>query len=315
MTLKVKFYVVGEKQREHDVADAVGAGVRVCGDEFKKSDAGKFVEPDGRVDIACVFALKGNARRILDAYRVMGTRTLLFDKGLVRSSTGHKTETGASLAGYYRVSIDEFMPLGRIERMMRDGVSANRWVATGLRPKERVRITATGPVIYAGSSQKYCDFHGLGDEHEYAEEICRRIRKKVGKERPIVYRPKPSYDMGKPVEGTIFSRPHGKPSNEMHVGDLGSLLPKAHALVTHGSHAGIDSILAGVPTIILGDGAAKPVSATDLEHLLEDVLYYPDREKRFAWMSAIAWWQWKVPEMADGTMWRFLREEMERPAV
>lgn len=308
--MRVRFHVVGEKQREHDVADAVGEGVKACGDEFEKADAGAFIDPDPKVDIACVFALKGKAKQILDAYHVMGARTLLFDKGLIRASTG----LGAP-NGYYRVSLDEFMPLGRIERMMREGVPASRWIATKLRPRERVRLTATGLVIYAGSSQKYCDFHGLGDEHEYAVEICRRIRKKAGKDRPIVYRPKPSYDMGKPVEGTIFSRPSGKAGKDMHIGMLGDLLPRAHALVTHGSHAAIDAILAGVPAIVLGEGAARPVAATDLEELLEPMPMFPDREKRFAWMSAIAWWQWRVSEMVDGSMWRFLREEMERPAA
>ncbi len=308
--MNVHFFVVGEKQREHDVADAVGAGVLACGDEFAKSDAVDFVEPNPKVDVACVFALKGQAKRILDAYHVMGARTLLFDKGLIRASTG----LGAP-NGYYRVSIDEFMPLGRIERMMREGVSPNRWVATGLRPRDRVRITAIGPVIYAGSSQKYCDFHGLGDEHEYAVELLRRIRKKAGKDRPIVYRPKPSFTGARIVEGTIFSRPTGTRARDFHVGSLGDLLPKAHALVTHGSHAAIDAILAGVPAIVLGDGAARPVAGTDLEELRNDVLPFPDRERRFAWLSSIAWFQWLVPEMQDGTMWRFLREEMERPAV
>lgn len=299
--MRVKFFVVGTKQREWDVAAAFGEGVKKLGDSFAIADAGKFVEPEVEVDVACVFALKGNAKRIIDAYRVMGGRYLLFDKGLIRASTG----LGAP-NGYYRVSIDEFMPLGRIERMMREGVSPNRWVATGLRPRDRVKLTANGPVIYAGSSQKYCDFHELGDEHEYAVDLLRRIRKQTPKQRDIYYRPKPSFDLARPVVGTIFSRPP-----EM----LGPLLSKpAYALVTHGSHAAIDAILAGVPAIVLGDGAAKPVASSELT-ALNEYPYYPDHEKRFRWLSAIGHWQYTIPEMAEGTMWRFLREEMERSAA
>lgn len=306
--MRVKFFVVGEKHREWDVAKAFGAGVNKLGDVFSTADAGKFVEPEAEVDVACVFALKGAAKRIIDAYHTMGARTLLFDKGLIRESTGL-----GGPRGYYRVSLDEFMPLGRIERMMREGVSANRWVATGLRPRDRerdgsdrVKLTADGPVIYAGSSQKYCDFHGLGDEHEYAVDLLRRIRKQTPKQREIIYRPKPSFTQARPVEGIKFSRPP-----EM----LGQLLSKpAYALVTHGSHAGIDAILAGVPAIVLGDGAARPVACTELTDLNE-YPYYPDREKRFKWLSAIGHWQYLVHEMADGTMWRFLREEMEKPAA
>lgn len=300
--MNVKFFVVGEKRREWDVAEAFGEGVRKLGDTYSISDAGTFIEPEVEVDVACVFALKGNAKKIIEAYRVMGSRYLLFDKGLIRASTG----LGAP-NGYYRVSVDEFMPIGRIERMMREGVSPNRWVATGLRPRDRVRLTANGPVIFAGSSQKYCDFHGLGNEHEYAEDVLARIRKKTPKQRDIYYRPKPSFDMAKPVSGTIFSRPP-----EM----LGSLLSRpAYALVTHGSHAAIDAILAGVPAVVLGDGAAKPVASTDLLDLKDECPPYPDKETRFRWLSAIGWWQWTVPEMVEGAMWRFLREEMERPPI
>ena len=308
--MRVHFFVVGEKRREWDVADAFGAGVKALGDEFSASDAGKFEEPDPRIDVACVFALKGAAKTILEAYHTMGARTLLFDKGLIRSSTG----LGAP-GGYYRVSLDEFMPIGRIKRMMRDGVSAKRWVATGLRPRDRVRLQTDGPVIYAGSSQKYCDFHGLGDEHEYAVDLLKQIRKKTPKGRDVIYRPKPSFDVAKPVEGTIFSRNLGQPSTTTRIGTLGDLLKiPAYALVTHGSHAGIDAILAGVPAIVLGDGAAAPVSGTDLADLMDPAtLSFPDREKRFSWLSALAWWQYTVPEMTDGAAWRFLREEMERP--
>lgn len=299
--MRVRFFVVGEKQREHDVADAAGEGVRAYGDEFIKCDAAEFVEPDSSTDIACVFALKGRAKQIIDSHRVMGARVLLLDKGLIRASTG----LGAP-NGYYRVSLDEFMPLGRIERMMREGVSSQRWVATGVAPRDRARLTATGPVIYAGSSQKYCDFHGLGDEHEYAVELCRRLRKKTPKDRPIIYRPKPSFDVARPVEGTLFSRPPQM---------LGPLLKGAYALVTHGSHAAIDAILAGVPAVVLGDGAARPVASTDIDDLIEPPMPFPDRETRARWLAAIAWWQWRIHEMQDGSMWRFLREEMERSAA
>ncbi len=312
--MNVHFYVVGRKSREWDVACAFGEGVKTLGDSYATSEAAEFSEPDSAIDVACVFALKGAAKRILSAYRTMGARTILFDKGLIRDSTGHTANE--NIRGYYRVALDEFMPIGRIERMMRENVSPARWVATGLRPRDRRPGHTESPIIYAGSSQKYCDFHDLGDEHEYAELITRQIRKAAGKRHPVIYRPKPSYDVAKPVDGTIFSRNHGVDSPTFVAGALAELLPKAFALVTHGSHAGIDSILAGVPTIILGDGAARPVSSTELSVMRDGTIPpYPDREKRARWLAAIGHWQYLVPEMVDGTAWRFLREEMERPAA
>ncbi len=125
--------------------------------------------------------------------------------------------------------------------------------------------------------------------------------RKQGLRRPIVYRPKPSWLAAVPIERTIYSRP---PET------LGSWLDNAYALVTHGSHAGIDSIVAGVPAIILGPGAARPVG----NHAITDLgsLRFPSRRERFRWLSAIAWWQWRADEMAAGLTWKFLRDELER---
>lgn len=297
--MKVVYYAVEGKGRETDLAHEMGIGVKRLGDEFEIRDASEFVEPDTSVDVAVVFALKGAARRILETYRTMGSRTILMDKGLIRASTG----LGAP-SGYSRVSLDEFMPLGRIRRMMDEGVSPSRWADTRLVPLDRPP-RMDGSIIYAGSSQKYCDFHDLGNEHDYAVDLIHKIRKKIGKHRRLIYRPKPSFDLATEIEGTVFSRP---PET------LAPLLRRARALVTHGSHASIDAILAGIPTIVLGSAAAQPVASHDLEGLASvDPLYYPDRETRAKWLSAIAWWQWKAHEMSDGSMWRFLREEMEKP--
>lgn len=297
--MRVRFYIAGDKQRELDIAEVVGHGIRACGDVFETAAAAAFVEPSD-AEIACVFALKGRAREILDAYRLAGARTLLFDKGLIRASTG----MGAPM-GYFRVALDEFMPLAR---MTGRRWPSSRWLATGMAPLPQQQKTEGGRIIYAGSSQKYCDFHGLGDATEYASDIIRQIGKHLPKPRkrdwPIVYRPKPSWADAVPIAGTIFSRPPEA---------LGSLLRGAHALVTHGSHAAIDAILAGVPAVVLGPGAARPVASTSLEDIAAG-LRFPAHAERLAWLSALAWWQWRVEEMQDGSMWRFLRAEMERPS-
>lgn len=292
----IRFYAVHGKDREMDIANALAAG---CGDDrCEVVDAATYCEPIPGADAIAVFGLKGRSRRIIEAYRTMGVRTLLFDKGLIRPSTGYHAP-----AGYFRVALDGFMPLARIERQMTENISPARWLATGMKPRQRISPPSSGAIIYAGSSQKYCDFHDLGPEHEFSAQIVSRIRK-VRTGRSIVYRPKPSFDDCSPIGGTIFSRP---PET------LAQLLPSAYALVTHGSHAAIDAIVAGVPAIVLGEGAARPVASTSVRDLAEP--FFPDQERRFAWLSAIAWWQWKIGEIRSGAMWSFLREEMEIPAA
>lgn len=293
--MKVRFYAVETKAGEQEIAAAMVEGCRLLGDECEVVPASSYVEPDPTVQMACAFALKGHAKAILDGYRAMGLRTLLVDKGMTRASTGL-----GGPRGYFRIALDEFMPLGRI---MRERRPAERWIATGIQPHRRRKLRGNGPVVYAGSSQKYSDFHGLGDAQEYARDIIWRIAKQRI-ERPIIYRPKPSWQGASPIRGAGFSRP---PET------LGELLKTAHCVVTHGSHAGIDAIVAGVPAIVLGPGAARPVSATTIE-ALRGTLPFPTDEERFYWMAALGWWQWRVEEIADGSMWRFLREEMEKPA-
>lgn len=297
--MKVRFYAVEEKPNEALLAAMFAEGVRSLGDECDVVHAATYADPDPSVGLACTFALKGAAKKILDGYRAMGARTLLLDKGLTRASTG----LGGS-RGYFRLGLDEFMPLARIKRMMEEGVSPARWIATGVVPRRHHRPPDNGAIIYAGSSQKYSDFHGLGPAQEYAETICRRIGKqKTG--RPIIYRPKPSWTEAVEIKGTLFSRPPQM---------LAPLLVGAYALVTHGSHAGIDAIVAGVPAIILGPGAARPVAAgTDVLALATQPLAFPSDEERFKWLAAIGWWQWTLEEMKSGQTWRFLREEMEKP--
>lgn len=296
--MRCRFYAVEQKQNEVSVAEAFGEGVRSVGDEYDVVAASSYVDPEPGIDLACAFALKGHAKAILDGYRAMGARTLLVDKGLTRASTGL-----GGTRGYYRIALDEFMPLSRIERMMKEGVSPARWIATGVQAQGHRLAPANGAIIYAGSSQKYCDFHGLGDAQEYAEAICRKIiKQKTG--RPVIYRPKPSWMDGVPIKGTLFSRPPQM---------LGPLLNGAYALVTHGSHAGIDAIVAGVPAIILGPGAARPVAATEIDQIKS--LPFPSNEVRFRWLAALGHWQWTHEEMKSGATWRFLREEMEKPAA
>jgi hypothetical protein len=296
--MKIRFYISEEKGRELDVAKAMQIGMS-RDVEFEAVPNRKWDGiPDPSIDLVCVFALKGNAKSILTRYRVMGCRTLLVDKGLIRASTG----LGAPV-GYYRVSLDAFMPIKRIERMMSERIDPSRWLATGMAPQDRVPRDE-GLIVYCGSSQKYCDFHGLGDEHDYAEAVIKMIRKRVGPKVKLIYRPKPSFAEATPIEGTEFSRP---PIN------LANHLRRARCLVTHGSHSGIDAILAGVPAICLGPCAAVPVSSTSIDVLRGAAPYfYPDRVTRFHWLAALGWWQWRESEMRDGSMWRWLRGEMER---
>ncbi len=76
-------------------------------------------------------------------------------------------------------------------------------------------------------------------------------------------------------------------------------LAGAALCVTYSSTTGIESVLAGVPTIAMGRGSmARAVAG----HSLDDVVQLP----RKAWADRLAWAQWDRDELASGAAWTTL---------
>jgi len=81
-------------------------------------------------------------------------------------------------------------------------------------------------------------------------------------------------------------------------------LAAAECCVTFNSNSGVDAVLSGVPTVTLDEGAtAWPVAS----HLLNEPLVRPDR---YCWANKLAWCQWKLNEITDGTAWSILKDVM-----
>lgn len=76
----------------------------------------------------------------------------------------------------------------------------------------------------------------------------------------------------------------------------------AHILVTFASNAAVDAVVGGVPVISLGPCAANQVSGR-LSDINEPL--YPDREQ---WAANLAYGQFTLEEMRDGTAWRILNQ-------
>jgi hypothetical protein len=81
-------------------------------------------------------------------------------------------------------------------------------------------------------------------------------------------------------------------------------LQDCHALVTYQSIAAIESILFGVPAFTLAPCAADPVADKDLSQL--DNPTVQDRDKIYKWAHHLAYGQFHVNELKDGTAWRIL---------
>ena len=85
------------------------------------------------------------------------------------------------------------------------------------------------------------------------------------------------------------------------------LCQDVHALVTFNSVAATESIILGVPAFTLAPvNAAAPVANQDLSRI-EDP-YWPTDDQRVAWVSHLAYGQFHVDELRNGTAYRMLNE-------
>lgn len=110
--------------------------------------------------------------------------------------------------------------------------------------------------------------------------------------RPIVYRPKPSWRDARPIQGTIWSPP------EQTIHDA---LKGAWALVTMYSNAAIDALAAGIP-VYAEDGVAKVMSISSLAEIDRPPELSLKERKQF--LADVGYCHWTKAEIADGTMFR-----------
>ena len=80
------------------------------------------------------------------------------------------------------------------------------------------------------------------------------------------------------------------------LGPLGNDLAEAWCLVTYVSNAAVEALCAGVPAIVTGACAARPLAATDLRAIVEP----PTPSGRAAWAAVLAANQWTFDEVRAG---------------
>ena len=275
--MKVIFYAAN-KSREHMLAHFWQKGIGNRHHSFELRSTEDYNGPDS--DVAIFFGVKSKSRMILDDHLAAGCHTIMLDKGYTRTAgEGGHTK-------YSRVIVDGLDPS---RYMMRELMQPDRFGRLNIHIAEK-RVVGED-ILYCGSTQKYCDFHGLGDMTEYAESVYNQIRDVSG--RRVIYRPKPSSQGVAPVVGMPMHR--AKTS-------ITEALRECHAVVTHGSSAAMDAMLAGVPIVVLGGSVASPMADKSVTGI--DTITLPDYDSRFRWASALAYCQWTNKEMMRGAAWK-----------
>lgn len=282
-------FLASDKPREQLLADAFLQGVRRHGHTTETIPLGTE-NRIGTYDVAVMVGVK--SRELFNTHRTAGVPVIYMDKGYSR----HKAENGRKGWEFWRVSVDHHHPTDRLATIT---MPSDRWDRLGFRIKPWRPVSKAGPIILAGSSAKYHEFYGLKEPTTFAKDLVRDIR--AVSNRPIVYRPKPSWREAVPLKKTAFSR---LPET------LDDLLKTAHVLVTHGSNACFEAMLAGVPSVVTGAGVTRDLGSIDIAEVeAPQMCSDPARLRLF---HNLAWFQWTASEMASGAAWDFIGTEIHQ---
>ncbi len=235
--------------------------------------------PDwGGAEIVFIGRSIPGSKTVMDQARKEGVQFIYYDKGYF--NRGWKTQDPEI---YYRYSANSFQPLDYFQALPRP---SDRWDKLGITPQPRKRGER---IIMADYSDKFASFYGLEGTNPSAgwiEEIKKRTAKPLHYRSRLTPRSTDDGDAGRTEK-------------------MGELLENAHALVTFSSNAAVDAVLSGVPAFVLGPGIAKPVSNTDLSNI--DDPWFPTDKERLQWCYDLAYCQWRVDEMEDGSLWNYLK--------
>lgn len=276
-----------EKGYELALGPALIAGAAAHGDTIEMRPIAEYRGPEGDGGIICGVV----KREILWDHKEKGRLLVYMDKGYFRERAPWK---GQSLPTYWRLVLNATHPT---EYLMKGNCPPDRWERSGrsLRPR---RTSTMGSIVILGSSAKFHHTEGLIEPTAWTQSVVDRINE--FSTRTIVYRPKPSWADAQRVTGTVFD--HGEKRS------IENALEPAWCSVTYGSIACVDSILAGVPCIVLGNAVARSICSTDLADLEKP--RWASVEERQQWISNLCYCHWTVAEIDSGIAWQTLKEQI-----
>jgi len=287
MARSVAIYYIENRHRSRVVCEAMRNGIELCGQKVRLINERDYAGVDA--DVAVFYGLEGNTPRIFRDY-ARDAKAAYVDLGYWgRVRPDNKWE------GYHKIVINDRHPTAYFQRRRHPAdraagfdIKLSPWNSS-----ERFPI-GHKPILLAGMGDKGAAAEGFEPEEweRWAIAKIREVTKRI-----IIYRPKPSWKMARPIRGQSILYSESKEN-------LNRILPGVHAVVTHHSNVGIDGLIAGIPCFTI-KGAALSLGCDDLKKIEEPVR--PEGREQF--LNDLAYCQWSVPEMRNGTAWRGLLEE------
>jgi hypothetical protein len=268
--------------RSETLARAMWEGIRRSGDYPTLIRDGDYKGVTHSV--AVFYGLYARLSDVFREYPRAGRKAVYIDLGYWgRTFRGKRN-------GYHKVVVNSRHPNAYYQRIRHDSRRASALGhETALRPWRR-----NGQhILLAGMGPKACAVEGFVYE-SWERDAIAQIQRHT--DRPIIYRPKPSDRMAKPLFGTKFSNPAKQP--------LADVLRNCHAVVTHHSNVAVDALVSGVPAYCW-HGVGATLGQQDLRWVENPW----EPETRQQWVNDIAYCQWHLEEMREGAPWRHLKQE------
>lgn len=265
-----------------DFAEQFAAGVRVHGDTVVMRQLEDEIDQEADAVLLMGAGYKDTYERVKSS----GKPTAFLDKGWYKAKDF--SEEGA----YFHISVGGYRPIAYVGKWGKPGDRLDKF-NWRFKPWRR----HGQHVLLAWSSFKYHDFHGLPPPHEHAAQIVRAIRKRA--DIPVIYRQKPNQPRHD-VKGAISS-------------EIGSTLEEdlegAFVLVTVGSSACLHAMLAGVPSICLGETVISPICSNSIDDVLWPRLAC--NAERMSALCDLSYCQWHLDEYASGEAWKHVKPLLE----
>jgi len=270
-------YFLEQGTRPRFIGEAVNEGARKNNYRCCTTHKSRFRNTD--TDVAAMYGLRENSREIMIEYLAKGKKTLFFDLGYWGRHTPDRR------SGHHRIAINGFHA-----KFGREECSSDRFKRFDIELKS---FNQSGDyILLCGQSAKAAWVYGL-DPEEWELQIIEQIKENTDK--PIWYVPKPSWDGKRPIPGTVYCD-----------GPVEQYIDNCWAVVTHHSNSGVHALAAGKP-VFTQEGVCKSlIGELDLTSI--DDPFIPSELERDNFLFNVAYWQWSIDEIKNGSMFRSLRE-------
>jgi hypothetical protein len=206
-----------------------------------------------------------------------GNNFYYMDSGYVGNNVGDRNSQG--IKQYHRIVLNDLQ-----HRIIRPRPS-DRWDLLGVKTHPRLY---GHKIIVAAPDEKPCKHYGI-NQQQWINDTVAEIKKHT--DRPVEVRERAALRI---------DRVMNQPLSQLLTQDV-------HALVTFNSVAAVESILAGVPAFVMAPShVAEPVANRDLSKIENP--FYPDQDLLDAWCHSMAYGQYHVRELKNGTAFRMMQE-------